>query len=128
MDEFPESLIPSDIEDDGTRLITSDDIMNTLIRPLMDETVVTMIVDCYKSGSVLNLPYKRHFDAALSKKNDKNGRRRSSLFRPSLLLSDLGVGNDRLIEMSRSSVDSLFSRFKEGWSSLADEAKEAPNQ
>lgn len=55
-DGFDETLIPVDYRENGQ--IRDDDLFQTLVRPMKPGVMVTCLMDCCHSGTVLDLPYK----------------------------------------------------------------------
>mmetsp|Transcript_31805 Transcript_31805/g.58618 ORF Transcript_31805/g.58618 Transcript_31805/m.58618 type:complete len:312 (-) Transcript_31805:70-1005(-) len=55
-DGYDETLIPVDYRENGQ--IRDDDLFQILVRPMNPEVMVTCLMDCCHSGTVLDLPYK----------------------------------------------------------------------
>lgn len=55
MEGYDETLIPVDYQRSGQ--IRDDDIFATLVGPMKEGVVMTCIMDCCHSGSVLDLPF-----------------------------------------------------------------------
>jgi hypothetical protein len=55
-DGFDEALIPLDYQTVG--FIRDDDLFDTLVKPLPEGVMLTCLMDCCHSGTVLDLPYK----------------------------------------------------------------------
>jgi hypothetical protein len=55
-DGYDETLIPVDFERAGQ--ITDDELFNNLVKPLPKGVLMTSLMDCCHSGTVLDLPYR----------------------------------------------------------------------
>jgi len=60
-DGFDETLIPVDYLENGQ--IRDDDLYDTLVKPMKVGVVVTSLMDCCHSGTVLDLPYTFRADS-----------------------------------------------------------------
>lgn len=67
-DGYDETLVPVDFQRNGQ--IRDDDILKTLVRPLKAGVVMTCLMDCCHSGTVLDLPYRFTADGDVMKRND----------------------------------------------------------
>lgn len=61
-DGFDETLVPLDYIENGQ--IRDDDLFMTLVHPMKEGVMLTCLMDCCHSGTVLDLPYKYKADSS----------------------------------------------------------------